>query len=190
MPQLPANLVEPTEEASQSEASFAVLETGVYTGRLSKCEAGQSKGVPPKPMWRLEFDQIQNLDGSRAMGGRLFSNLTLEESTAWKIAQFFAAFDVPTSTNTDMLINSRIRLEVVQRIQDYSASKRFGMPVNDVDRYVPLTDEDDGYEKAQQLKAKLSGKKAAPVKAAAPKAAPIDGDSPFEPADDDDSVDF
>lgn len=186
MPVLPSNLIESTEEAAQSSGDFKALDTGVYTGRLSKCEASSSRDG--KPMWRLEFDQILNLDGTRAMGGRLFSNLTLEESTAWKVAQFFAAFDVPTSTDTDVLVNSRIRLQVVKKVQDFPGSKNFGKDVNDIDRYVSLAEGDDGYEKAQQLKARLSGKKAAPAKKAAAPA--VERDVAVSDESDDSDLDF
>lgn len=191
MPQVPADLIEPTEEAAQSTGDFTAIETGVYTGRLSKCEAGRTQGSPPKPKWNIEFDQIQNLDGSKAMGGRLFTNITLEESTAWKIAQFFGAFGVPTTVNTDELVNSRIRLEVAKSIQDYAGSKNYGKDRNTIDRFVALAEGDDGYEKSQQLKVRLTKGKsaAAPKKAAAPKAETQDVES-GEVTDADADLDF
>lgn len=169
MPKLPAALREPAEEAAQSSGDFQPLEPGPYIARLSKCEASPSRAG--KPMWRLEFDTIQNLDGTKATGGRLFTNITLEEATAWKVGQFFAAFGAPTSTDTDELINGKVRLEVTKRVQDYAGSKAFGKEINDIDRLAPLQESDSGYEAWQKLSSRLTKISApAPKKAAAPRA--------------------
>lgn len=162
MPSLPQELLEPTQEAAETSGDFTAMDPGVYTARLGKCDADRTRDGK-KAMWKLEFDQIYDLDGTKK-GGRLWSNITLEESVAWKIAQFFAAFGVPTSTNTDEMINVRCRLEVSKRVQEFGKNK--GKEVNDIDRFVALAESDDGYEKAQQLKARLT-KKAAPAKSSA-----------------------
>lgn len=167
MPVLPSALAESSDEAAKESGSFSALDPGIYTGRLGKCDAIESRAG--KPMWALEFDQIHDLEGNKK-GGRLWSNITLEESVAWKIAQFFSAFGVPTSTNTDHLLNNRIRLEVSKRVQ--TMGKNTGKEVNDIDRFSVLLSTDDGYEKGQQLIARLAKetRSPAPVKATAKKA--------------------
>lgn len=195
MPRLPADLAESADEAAQSSGDFQPLEFGVYTARLSKCDAGRTRDGK-KAMWKLEFDQIFDLDGEKC-SGRLWSNITLEESVNWKIAQFFGAFGVPTTTDTDDLINTRIRLEVSKRPQ--TVGKNAGKEVNDIDRFSSLAPSDFGYDKGQQLITRLTKQapaKAAPKKASAPAAKVADpeveeaADALSEFAQTDDDLEF
>lgn len=181
MPQLPQAMQESAQAAASENASreFKPLDEGVYTARLSKVEATRSKGNPtkgtePKPMWALEFDEIQDYEGKKKPG-RLWSNLTIEDSTAWKIAQFFDAFGVPSSINTDEIINYRCRLQVTQRLQ--TVGKNAGKTINEITRFVPLVESDMGFDAAQKLAKRLGGASAAPAPKAIPAAATVDADA-------------
>lgn len=182
MPRLPAPLADQANEAQSDSRDFKPLDAGVYTGRLSKVEAANSRDG--KAMWKIEFDQIFDLDNEK-QPGRQWSNMTLEESTAWKVAQFFAAFGVGTTTDTDELLNHRIRLEITQRVIPTGA--RAGALGNNVDRFSPLIEGDAGFDKNQQLASKLARETAKPVKAAPRKAAPAAAKVPADAAAVDDS---
>lgn len=160
MPQLSAPLAKQADNANDDNKGreFAVYPVGVYTGRLAKVEATQSS--TKKPMWNIEFDLVTDLEGAK-MPGRVWSSITLEESTSWKIGQFFDAFGVPTSTNTDMLINHRIRLEISPEVQKFG--KNQGKERNTIDRYAKLAEDDDGYEANSKLQRKLAAKSATPA---------------------------
>lgn len=170
MPSLPAPLANKASEANAEGGSFKPLEPGVYTGRLSKVNA--TKASTGNPMWEIEFDTIQELDGN-SKPGRLWTNLVLVDSSMWKVGQFFEAFGVPGTTNTDDLINYRVRLRVAKRIIAQGA--RTGQEGNDINGFDALLDGDPGFAQLAKLQAKLtSGSKpvkAAPAKAAKPAAA-------------------
>lgn len=185
MPQLPENMHEAANEAASASRDFKPLEEGVYTARLSKVDAAQTQGKPSKAMWKLEFDQVRDWQGNNHPG-RLWSNITIEESTMWKVAQFFAAFTVPTSTHTDELINYRCRLDVSKRVQ--AVGRNAGKEVNEVRRYSPLDEGDAGFEAVTKLGATLgAGKPAAAVKAPAASSEPS---SPVAELAESDEVDF
>lgn len=165
MPVLPAALSKQADE-SDSKA-FEAFDPGVYSGRLSKIEAKKAAATS-NPMWALEFDQILDMDGDKKPG-KLFTNLVLIDSVAWKIGQFFDAFGVPSNTNTDNLVGHRIRLEVGQRVA--TQGKREGQLVNEVGAFLEPKDGDQGLDALKKLRVQLAGK-AAPATKPATKAAP------------------
>lgn len=199
MPSLPSALASQAKEAAAAGGSFSALEPGVYTGRLAKVDAKNAS--TGSAMWALEFDTIQKASGEKCPG-RQWTNLVLVENAMWKVGQFFAAFGVPESTSTDELINYRVRLQIGKRV--IQQGSRAGQEGNDINGFVPLVEDDEGFEAVKKLAAKLSGgskpaakaapAKAAPAKAAAPAAAAAEDeapdDAPANAPDDDSGVDF
>lgn len=187
MPSLPAPMQEQADEAASQGGSF-LLEPGVYTARLADVKSTTAAGSG-NPMWALEFDTVRKLDGAKC-AGRQWTNLVLIDSVMWKVGQFFAAFGVPSSVNTDELINHRIRLQVGKRVIQQGA--RAGQEGNEVNGFTALAADDDGYAENRKLASRFGGgtaaaaaapatAKKAPAKSAPAKAA----DEPAAPPADD-----
>lgn len=176
MPKVPATLVGDAESAqaedSQRRSDFAPLDPGVYTARLSSVKGGVTgpdSKKPGSPKWDVEFDTIYDTFGKK-QSGKLFATIPLTSEMSWKVAQFFTAFGVPIAgTDTDELINYRIRLDVGQR--PITVGKRAGKIGNDINRYGPLQEGDTSYAEGQKLSQRLGGSKPTAAQAA-PAAAP------------------
>lgn len=187
MPKLPAPLQDAVDNAPKSE--FEPLEPGVYTARLAEVQATQTKSGnnPGTPMWALTFDEVRDLDGGRKPG-RLWTNLVLADSTMWKVNQFFAAFGAPSATDTDEMINHRIRLQVEKRV--ITQGKRTGQEGNEIGGFVALNTTDEGFEALAKLQRSLGNQSATPKKAAAKSAAAPVEEQDGEVITDDDDIEF
>lgn len=167
MPVLPATMQTQANEAAEQGNQFAALPPGVYTARLAKVNATKAKSSD-NPMWELEFDDVRDLEGNKKPG-RQWTNLVLIDQVMWKVGQFFAAFGVPSSVNTDELVGFRCRLQIGVRV--ITQGQRTGQEGNEVNGFIRLAEGDDGYQAVNQLSSKLGGGAAAAPAAAKPAAA-------------------
>lgn len=136
MPKL--NKTQAKKTAAAESSSFGPLDPGIYTGRLSSVEAKDgAKGT----YWSWEFDEIETRDGDK-VPGRLWVNTSLSDSASWKLKEMFDAFGYSTDSDTDEMVGERIKLQVSQRVIESGA--RAGELGNNVDRCMPLDDDDDG----------------------------------------------
>jgi hypothetical protein len=168
-------LQESADEAAAQGGSF-LLDPGVYTARLAKVEATQAKSSGAA-MWALEFDEVRTLDGKKC-AGRQWTNLVLTDAVMWKVGQFFAAFGVPSSTNTDELINHRCRLQIGKRV--IQQGSRAGQEGNEVNGFTLLASTDEGYDRVAKLISRFGGQApaAAPAAQAASAAQPAAASAP------------
>lgn len=166
MPKLNAAVAQ--QAAENKSDDFEALPPGVYRVRLREVEAAQSQNN--NPMWKVTLDVVDDEFKNR----RLWTNVTLTEKAMFKVAEFFAAFGVPTDTDTDDMLGSECKASVSQRI--IPTGNRAGEMGNNVDRLLPL-DENKGADIAPSggASASTGAKKATAKKAAA---------APAEAADD------
>lgn len=197
MPVLNEELAGQVDEAAASGGQFEALEPGVYTARLGKVEA--TIASTKSPMWKLEFEDIRDLDGDK-QPGRQWTNLVLVDTAMWKVGQFFAAFGVSTKTDTEELVGHRCRLSIDRRV--ITKGKRTGEQGNEIAGFLPLMTTDDGFDRLAKMQNRLASSvkpgKAAGAKAAVKPAAAKDEtakDAPADalapaPADDGESLEF
>jgi hypothetical protein len=119
----------------KAESNFEPLPDGVYHVRLRDLTVKESKNG--NTMWALEFEVVDEEYANR----RLWTNLTQVEAALFKTNEFFAAFDVPTTTDTDELLGCVCKAVVATETQQEGVGK--GKIRNVISR---LEQADEGYE--------------------------------------------
>ena len=114
---------------SDAESSFDPLDDGVYHVRLREVNAVTAKSG--NPMWKVEFEVVEDPYVNR----RLWTNLVQIDSALFKTNEFFAAFDVEPTTDTDELCGQVCRAVVSTRTIQEGAHK--GEISNQIDRLTP-----------------------------------------------------
>lgn len=151
MPQL--NAAKAAEVDKAEGGNFEPLPEAVYVLILAQevtVEDGQ-KG----PYWKWTFKVDGEVEGQEEYKGRqLWTNTSLAENAAWKLKEVFAAFGVPTTTNTDELIGERVKAFVKQRtIQGGSRKGEMGNEIGEFFPMEQLTAEPGGAEPKAKTKA-------------------------------------
>lgn len=114
------------------------LPVGEYVCRLRSVEARTAS--TGNPMWVTEWE-VADPDNSEHNGRRLWANVVLTDAALWKVKEFFYAFGVSETTDTEDLIGESARLYVSQRI--IRGGSREGQTGNNVDTFAPLDDDDE-----------------------------------------------
>ncbi len=131
MPQLSADVAQKAAEAEGQD--FELLPEDIYEVLLKQdvtIEEG-AKG----PYWQWIFAIPEGLEHANR---QFWVNTSLGDNALWKLNEVFAAFGVPTSTNTEDLVGRRVKVVVVQKIA--TAGKKKGEMVNEVKQVLPLSD--------------------------------------------------
>jgi hypothetical protein len=126
------------KEVDKAESSFDPIEDGVYHVRLRDLQVKESKAG--NPMWALEFEIVEEPYVNR----RLWTNLTQVEAALFKTNEFFAAYDVPSTTDTDELLGQICKAVVASETQQEGAGK--GQIHNTISR---LAKADEDFEPEQ-----------------------------------------
>ena len=168
MPKLAAKTRKKVEKAEAVKGGFDALPPGKYVAELSEVEATTSSAG--NPMWKVQFNEVHNLDGER-MPGRQFYNLMLPQDKmpedytpknskkspeeAWadyqrlcegRLKQFFEAFGFTVDSDTDEMIGERCVLIIgVRTIQSGNRKGEKGNDVNGIEPFdsVNFEGEDD-----------------------------------------------
>ena len=135
MPKLDDQIAARVESAEGS--TFEPLPDGAYHVRLRDVD-GTGEG-PKGPYWTWEFEVVE--PDTRA--ARLWVTTSLSERSDWKLKETFAAFGVPTGTDTDELLGQVVKAIVGTRTQQEGAGK--GQLRNEVQRLQP---KDEDFEAA------------------------------------------
>lgn len=130
-----ARKVANTEYDPNKSRTFEPLPAGEYVCRLRGVEAKVAS--TGNSMWTTEWEVAE--DGE-FKGRRLWSNIVFTDAAMWKVKEFFYAFDVPETTDTEDLIGECVRLYVSQRVIRGGAKE--GQTGNNVDTFAPLSDDD------------------------------------------------
>lgn len=141
MPKLPKNKAKSVAENEGS--SFKPLEEGIYIGTLKDVSVEEGKS---DPYWGFEFEGITGFSGDdvelgKTYPGRQWVNVSLGETSEWKMKEVFDAFGYATDSDTDEMVGERVKLLVSQRIAEQG--KRKGELVNNVDRVTAFSEEDE-----------------------------------------------
>ncbi len=131
MPALPRAKAKSVAQA-ESKGPSALLELGVYPGKLIDVTVVAGKAASQwNTQWEVRFEGAKYT---------LWERISLSEAAEWKMKEFFEAFGVPPTTNTDELLGETIDLQVgVETIQ---AGKRKGEETNSIEAFLPPGAED------------------------------------------------
>lgn len=130
--------------AKAESTGFKALEPGQYLGTLKQVVT-QKDGKPLEgaagPYWQWEFDSIRSLDEEETFPGRQFVITSLSDESDWKMKEVFEAFGYELDSDTDEMVGETVILQVSQRVIEKGARK--GQTGNNVDRLLPLGDDED-----------------------------------------------
>lgn len=129
MPQLNEATAAKVEKA---ESGFALLDPGIYIVQLHSVEVKQSQsGKGPYWAWRFDIPE-----GEAHEGRRFYENTSLSEAAYFRLKAVFAAFEVPTTTDTDELVGRKIRIALGHETQQQG--QNIGTLRNSIDHLLPL----------------------------------------------------
>jgi len=127
MPKLPKAKARAVAQAPEAPR-FNTVPDGVYRCQLKEVTVRTPKGGGD-PFWRTVWDIAE-----KGFSGRLFENISLGESSEWKMKEFFDAFDEEPDTDTDELIGEYAFLQLGSETQ--KVGKRKGEIVNTVEKFI------------------------------------------------------
>ena len=138
MPRLNPELASGVKVAAES-SGFTPMDEGDYFVRLVEVEAKSASTGNPMWTWKVEILGPKGKDGGlesdRYRGRNQWINTVLIDKALWKVAETFAAFGVPTDTDTDELIGCTAEAKIIQR--KITQGAREGQIGNDVQRLSP-----------------------------------------------------
>jgi hypothetical protein len=137
MPKLPANIGAEADKAA-SEDGPAPVPAGQYVGKLLEVKVSDKPGPSGSHYWTWEYQVMD--DGYT--GKKLRHITSLSEKARFSVGGAFAAFGVPSDTDTDELIGQRVLLVVSQT--PIQSGPREGQLSNRVDYTLPYNPETDG----------------------------------------------
>lgn len=145
MPKL--NKKQQKELANAQDSGFDPVDPGVYPLKLMSVKLSDKEGASGFPYWKVEFSHEDEESGNR----RQFMNLSLSPKAAFKMKEFFNAFEVDSDTDTDELCGQVVLAQVgVTTIQQ---GDRAGEPSNEIKRLMPYDESkliDDDYEDEEE----------------------------------------
>lgn len=114
-----------------AEDGFAPVEEGIYILRLR--EDVEVKEGPAGPYWKWVFEIPE---GEEKAGRRFFLNTSLSEAAFFKLKETFAAFGVPTNTDTEDLVGRTVKAHIT--VGTVQKGARAGEPNNDISKMYPI----------------------------------------------------
>jgi hypothetical protein len=133
---LPKLNKETAKAVKEAEGGFPVIPDGVYEAKLLKCTVSEKPGASGFHYWNWEYILEGNEEHD---GSHQFNNTSLSPKALFKFNETFAAFGVPSTTDSDELISKKVRLKIGSRtIQDGARKGELG---NEIQKVLPLADE-------------------------------------------------
>lgn len=125
MPKLNEEVAEQVENAEGG----GVVPEGLYTVNLMEVEV---KDGTKFPYWSWVFEIPE---GEPHAGSRFWLNTSLSPKALFRMREVFAAFGVPTDTDTDEICGMPVQVMVVQKIIE--SGKRQGQMGNEITALYP-----------------------------------------------------
>ena len=143
MPKLNDAMAGEADKAANEEGP-APIPAGLYIGKLVEVEVSEKDGASGYPYWTWHYQVMDE----GYVGKKLRHITSLSPKARFSVGGAFAAFGVPSNTDTDELIGQRVMLNVIQapiqkgaRQGQLSNSIDFTLPYNPEQSDTPL-DED------------------------------------------------
>lgn len=133
MPKLNADVA---QKVGASEDGFKPVDEGVYILQLMEDVAVKEGAAGP--YWRWTFEVPKEHEGEELpnAGRRFWTNTSLSEAAYFKLKETFAAFGVPTDTDTEDLVGRRVKAVIV--IKTIQGGTRKGELGNEISKLLPL----------------------------------------------------
>lgn len=136
MPKLSKAVATEADQAAV-ESGPAPIPEGLYVGRLLEVKVSDNPGPSGSHYWMWEYQVMD--DGYN--GKKLTHITSLSEKARFSVGGAFAAFGVPSDTDTDELLGQRVMLHVVQTV--IQKGPRQGQNTNSVDYTLPFDPDKD-----------------------------------------------
>lgn len=135
---------ETAQKVTDAEDGFKPIPDGVYIVELR--EDVDVREGDKGTYWSWSFEIPKEHDGKELdhSGRRLWLNTSLSEASYFKLKETFAAFGVPTDTDTEDLVKRRIKVVVRTEIQQKGKNK--GKEQNVIDQLLPIDADDPAVE--------------------------------------------
>lgn len=151
MPKLNSEVASKVENA---EDGFKPVDEGVYTLRL--LEDVDVKEGAKGPYWKWTFEIPEGLP---LAGRRFYTNTSLSDAAYFKLKETFAAFGVPTDTDTEDLVGQKVKALVT--ITTIQQGARKGELSNEISKLLPLDFDESEIAAPAKVGASVSTSKSA-----------------------------
>lgn len=128
------------QKVNDAEDGFKPVPENVYIVQLK--EDVDVKEGAKGPYWRWTFEIPETHEGEELQyaGRRFWTNTSLSDAAYFKLKETFAAFGVPTDTDTEDLVGQKVKAVVIQRV--IQGGQRAGEIGNEIDKLLPLDHEE------------------------------------------------
>lgn len=135
---------ETAQKVAEAEDGFKPVPDGVYVVELR--EDVDVREGDKGTYWSWSFEIPKEHDGKELdhSGRRFWHNTSLSDAAYFKLKETFAAFGVPTDTDTEDLVKRRIKVVIRTEIQQKGKNK--GKEQNVIDQLLPIDADDPAVE--------------------------------------------
>lgn len=127
---------ETASKVENAEDGFKPVPEGVYTLKL--VEDVDVKEGQKGPYWKWTFEIPEGMEHA---GRKFFTNTSLSDAAYFKLKETFAAFGVPTNTDTEDLVGQQVKALIITKT--IQGGSRVGELGNEISKLLPLDTEDD-----------------------------------------------
>lgn len=138
MPKLNTEVARKVDEA---EDGFKPVPEGIYVLQLM-ADVDVKEGTKA-PYWRWSFEIPAEHDGKdlEYSGRKFWTNTSLSDAAYFKLKETFAAFGVPTDTDTEELVGKRVKALITTKV--IQGGQRAGEIGNEIEKLFPIDHEGD-----------------------------------------------
>lgn len=143
---MPKLNTETARKVAEAEDGFKPVPDGVYIVELREDVDVREGGKGT--YWSWSFEVPKEHDGKELdyAGRRFWHNTSLSDAAYFKLKETFAAFGVPTDTDTEDLVKRRIKVVIRTEIQQQGKNK--GKEQNVIDQLLAIDADDPAVEAA------------------------------------------
>lgn len=147
---------ETARKVSEAEDGFKPVPDGVYVVELREDVDVREGEKGPYWSWCFEIPKEHEDKELDYAGRRFWHNTSLSDAAYFKLKETFAAFGVPTDTDTEDLVKRRVKVVIRTEIQQKGKNK--GRENSVIDQLLPLNAPDPSDPTAADGTAPDSGK--------------------------------
>jgi len=134
------------QKVAEAEDGFKPVPDGVYVVELREDVEVKESQSGKGPYWEWVFEIPEEHDGKELeyAGRKFWHRTSLSDVAYFKLKETFAAFGVPTDTDTEDLVKRRVKVVVMTEIAQGGKNK--GKEQSVIDQLLPLNADDPAVE--------------------------------------------